>query len=57
MLVTCIAGLLPIGGTSVLSGAGMNAPVIGFLCVAPFVMSAVRGSRLGLPAPRLARCC
>ncbi|QTN22813.1 PAS domain S-box protein [Rhizobacter sp. AJA081-3] len=48
MLVTCIAGLLLIGGTSVLSGAGLNAPVIGFLCVAPFVMSATVNSRLGL---------
>jgi len=48
MLVTCIAGLLLIGGTSVFNGAGLNAPVIGFLCVAPFVMSATVNSRLGL---------
>jgi PAS domain S-box-containing protein len=48
MLVTCFAGLLLIGGTSVLNGAGLNGPVIGFLCVAPFVMSATVNIRLGL---------
>ncbi len=48
MLVTCVAGLLLIGGSSVVNGWGLNAPVIGFLCVAPFVMSATVNSRLGL---------
>jgi PAS domain S-box-containing protein len=48
MLITCIGGLLLIGSSAVVNGWGMNGPVIGFLCVAPFVMSATVNSRLGM---------
>ena len=48
MLVTCVTGLTLIGAISVLNGAGLNGPIIGFLCVAPFVMSATVNSRLGV---------